>query len=272
MRALFRNIVVALGLLMMVSFGDVLLSSRLFLDAPRIHTVQDGEYFSQLAKDYYGSADYWRALALVNRAPDKDLIFPGERVILPSAGAIAEIAGSRSLSRVNEIVEKQQRLAAIEVQEEAAEFTSRMVPLTEAPEEEATTESEEAVAPVIENPAVAEVEGLEPELPALEGETGFMETAVEGDGINVWYWIPGIMIGFFVFGTGYIYYKKRQDEPMDSKTSKEDEQKEINMDSRMHDTTPKFIDPMTDQLFKPVQTTKKGKRQLKKKEADMTLS
>jgi len=48
----------------------------------------------------------------VNRAPNGDLIFPGEKVIVPSFDAIQQIRRSRSLSAVNEVVDMQETILA----------------------------------------------------------------------------------------------------------------------------------------------------------------
>ena len=69
---------------------------RLFVNEPRKHVIQEGEYFSKLSLQYYGTATYWRELALVNRAPNSDLVFPGERIIVPSLDGVKKLRKSRS--------------------------------------------------------------------------------------------------------------------------------------------------------------------------------
>ena len=44
---------------------------------------------------------------MINRAPDKDLVFPGEKVVIPSLDAIKKLRKSRSLTVVNKIVKEQ---------------------------------------------------------------------------------------------------------------------------------------------------------------------
>ncbi|MCA9743877.1 MAG: LysM peptidoglycan-binding domain-containing protein [Deferribacteres bacterium] len=126
MRALFKTLLAAICMTMILNFGDVLIGSRKFLEEPRIHVVQEGEYFSQLAKDYYGNPEYWRALALVNRAPNVDRIYPGEHVILPDAGTLARIAKSQRMTEVNELVNNQQALAVLETDQSASEFEKNL--------------------------------------------------------------------------------------------------------------------------------------------------
>lgn len=92
---------VVLGLF---SEENILWCKKLIFNEPTYHIVQKGEFFSRLSKQYYGTANYWRELALINRAPNKDLVFPGEKVIIPSLDAVKKLSKSRSLTAVNEIV------------------------------------------------------------------------------------------------------------------------------------------------------------------------
>lgn len=134
MLALFKTLLTALGITILFNVGDVLIGSRKFLEQPRIHVVQDGEFLSKLAEKYYGNAEYWRALALINRAPNVNRIYPGEHVILPDAGTIARIAKAQRLSEVNELVANQQALAVLESEQEVSEFTKYAVAFSENPE------------------------------------------------------------------------------------------------------------------------------------------
>jgi len=77
-----------------------------------ITVIQKGEYLSEIAKKYYGQADYWRELALINRAPDSDLVFPGEEIIIPSLDVIKEIRRTRWLSKVNSYVKNEEDVIA----------------------------------------------------------------------------------------------------------------------------------------------------------------
>ena len=87
-------------------------AKRLLLGTPTTHVIQQGEYLSQIAKQYYGSADYWRELALINRAPDSDLVFPGEEIIIPSLDVIKEIRRTSWLSKVNSYVKNEEDVIA----------------------------------------------------------------------------------------------------------------------------------------------------------------
>jgi len=85
---------------------------KLLFGEPTTHVIQDGEYLSQIARKYYGRADYWRELALINRAPDSDLVFPGEEIIIPSLDVIKEIRRTRWLSKVNAYVKNEEDIIA----------------------------------------------------------------------------------------------------------------------------------------------------------------
>ena len=87
-------------------------AKKLLLGAPTTHVIQKGEYLSEIAKKYYGSAEYWRELALINRAPDSDLVFPGEEIIIPSIDVIKEIRRTRWLSKVNSYVKNEEDVIA----------------------------------------------------------------------------------------------------------------------------------------------------------------
>lgn len=87
-------------------------AKRLLLGEPTTHVIQQGEYLSEIAKQYYGQADYWRELALINRAPDSDLVFPGEEIIIPSLDVIKEIRQTRMLSKVNSYVKNEEDVIA----------------------------------------------------------------------------------------------------------------------------------------------------------------
>ena len=89
-----------------------LMSNFLRLEQPTVHEIRDGDWFSKLAQQYYGDSSYWRELALINRAPDGDLIFPGENVIVPGFETIRRIRNARKLSVVNELVKEQQSILA----------------------------------------------------------------------------------------------------------------------------------------------------------------
>lgn len=85
---------------------------RLILGEPTTHVIQDGEYLSVIAKKYYGNADYWRELALINRAPNSNLVFPGEEIIVPKKAVIEQIKRTRRLSLVNQFVKGEEDILA----------------------------------------------------------------------------------------------------------------------------------------------------------------
>lgn len=83
---------------------SILWSYRLFLDQPIIHNLEKGEYLSQLSIKYYGSPDYWRALALINRAPNPDLVHPKESIIIPDLESVKKLNKARTITEVNKLV------------------------------------------------------------------------------------------------------------------------------------------------------------------------
>lgn len=119
MKRFFFTIFLMGVLVIFMDPAENLLSKFVRLEQPAAHEIQTGDWLSKLAQEYYGDASYWRELALVNRAPDGDLIFPGEKVIVPSLDAIQEIRKSRSLSTVNELVGQQEAILAGKVERRA---------------------------------------------------------------------------------------------------------------------------------------------------------
>jgi len=85
---------------------------KLLFGEPTTHVIQRGEYLSKIAKKYYGRADYWRELSLVNRAPNSNLVFPGEEIIIPSLDVIKEIRRTRMLSKVNAYIKNEEDIIA----------------------------------------------------------------------------------------------------------------------------------------------------------------
>ena len=223
MRDLIRSILAGTGVLLLMSFGDVVISSRMFLDEPRVHIVQDGESFGYLADKYYGHTKYWRALALINRAPNKDLIYPGEPVILPGIGAVVRVSKAKKLSEVNEIVNAQYALAALEKAGQLDEFQDK------APfwENSGPLELEDSA----ENPASRKLSGQSPDeiiggagsthVPAGE-QTAFSPAEnpayIENDSFfaSGWSVAFAIIIVLFVFGLFFTYFRNRNhEEPED---------------------------------------------------------
>ncbi len=88
------------------------LSRFLRLDQPTTYEIQEGDWLSKIALRYYGDVSYWRELELVNRAPNGNRIYPGEKLIVPSFEAIQKIRRARTLSDVNGVVELQEAILA----------------------------------------------------------------------------------------------------------------------------------------------------------------
>ncbi|MBL7093773.1 LysM peptidoglycan-binding domain-containing protein [candidate division KSB1 bacterium] len=104
--------ILILFILVTVVFGlyseeNLLWCKKVIFNEPTKHVIQKGDFFSKLSKQYYGTTGYWRELALINRAPNKDLVFPGEEVVIPSLDAMKKLRKTRMLSVVNDIVKDQ---------------------------------------------------------------------------------------------------------------------------------------------------------------------
>lgn len=91
---------------------QTLISSLLRLDHPTFHKIEEGQWLSKIAKEYYGDTSYWHELELINRAPDGNRIYPGEQIIVPSFGVVERIRAARRLSDVNRLVSEQQDILA----------------------------------------------------------------------------------------------------------------------------------------------------------------
>lgn len=127
-----------------------LLSKFLRLEEPTTHEIREGDWLSKIAIEYYGEASYWRELALINRAPDGDLIFPGEKIIVPEFEAIQQVRQSRSLSQVNEVVDHQELILAGRVAERPQPVAKRPDPAPANQQVEPETASPETA---VEEPA-----------------------------------------------------------------------------------------------------------------------
>lgn len=139
----FFSILLIIGLLVIGYTSDVFLyAKKLISGEPTTHSIKNGEYLSEIAQKYYGRADYWQELALVNRAPDSDLIFPGEEIIIPSKEVIEKIRRTRWLSRVNRYVKGQENMLAGRLDEQQDHSFSGTVPETMSESELPITELE----------------------------------------------------------------------------------------------------------------------------------
>lgn len=112
MRRFIFTVILIILLVVCMDPAKNLLSQFHQLEQPLTHEIQKGEWLSKLAEKYYGDASYWKELSLINRAPDGNLIFPGEKVIIPSFESIQKIRKSRRLSTINELVGEQQDILA----------------------------------------------------------------------------------------------------------------------------------------------------------------
>jgi len=90
--------------------AETLLSNFLRIEQPIIHEVEDGEWLSKIALEYYGDPTFWKELELINRAPEGNLVFPGEKVMVPSFKIIQQIRNSKRLSEVNKLIKEQQSI------------------------------------------------------------------------------------------------------------------------------------------------------------------
>jgi hypothetical protein len=123
MKKTMLSIFFMVGIFVLASQGELLWSSRLLLDESRVHKVQKGESLSLLAKRYYGDPQRWRELALINRAPNPDLVLPEEEILVPAVGSINEMSRARTITAFNSIAREQERVAVVESPEAAGQFT-----------------------------------------------------------------------------------------------------------------------------------------------------
>ncbi len=110
MKKVLLTLAMTLATVLLIEPAQALLSKFLLLEKPVEHQIRQGDWLSKIANEYYNDPSYWKELALVNRAPLGDKIFPGEKVIIPSFEVIREIRNTRSLSKVNELIGAQQAL------------------------------------------------------------------------------------------------------------------------------------------------------------------
>ena len=110
-------ILLVVGLIIVgYSYDQFVWCKKILTNETTTHTIQKGEYLSEIALKHYGKADYWRELALVNRAPDCDAVFPGEEILIPSLDVIKKIRRTKWLSRVNGYLSGQEILSLIKEQ------------------------------------------------------------------------------------------------------------------------------------------------------------
>lgn len=191
MKKLVFFMICCVGFFALISQHEKLFGRLQWLEAPRVHVVQEGESLSKLAKENYGRYDYWRELALINRAPRPSHLEPGEQILLPAASVLRDLRNARTLSRVNEIV-KAQTAAAGNNAATAAPVTSAS-PASEVnvPAPPAGPETAPAVAPA----------GFAEEIPSQ----------TEGNGGSFWFWV---ILGLIALGgvVGFVFYRRRQEQ------------------------------------------------------------
>ncbi len=110
MKKILVALLLTIAVVLFLEPAQTLLSKYLLLEQPVEHEIRDGDWLSKIAKEYYNDPSYWKELALINRAPRGDKIFPGEKGIGPCLEPIREIRRARSLSKVNELIQQQQNL------------------------------------------------------------------------------------------------------------------------------------------------------------------
>lgn len=188
MKRFFYTIILMGLMVILMDPAAMLMSKFLHLDEPTTHEIQEGEWLSLVAQKYYGDATYWKELALINRAPNGDLIFPGEKIVVPNYEAIQKIRNSRSLSSVNEIVGIQQDILAGRIEH-------RTEPLADAEQDkEPASEIDDDAGRVSETsePQIAEVEE-EPQ-PLTNGE----RQATDGDEETAFFISTPVLTGLVI--------------------------------------------------------------------------
>lgn len=113
------------ALVVLVDPARNLVGEILKLEDPTTSEIEKGDWLSKVALRHYGDASYWRELALVNRAPDADLIFPDEEIIVPSFKAIQKIRDAQRLSTVNTLVDEQEAIVAARTESQTEEIAAR---------------------------------------------------------------------------------------------------------------------------------------------------
>jgi len=219
MKKLMLSVFFMVGIFALASQGELLWSSRLLLDESRVHKVQKGESLSLLAKRYYGDPQRWRELALLNRAPNPNLVLPGEDVLVPAVGSINEMSRVKTITKFNNLANEQERLAVVETPEAMRQFSGS--PSSSAMSTQASSDGsggpkqESAVASGNENvePATSSsAEYIDPTGATSEdgliAENAPLSNGVEESGGFPWFWLAVAVIiigGVFAF----VSYRKR---------------------------------------------------------------
>lgn len=215
-RFIFAVLLMGLFVIFMEPAGN-LLSSLLRLEQPLSHEIKEGDWLSKIALQYYGDTSYWKELALVNRAPDGDLIFPGEKIVVPSFEAIQKVRTSRRLSDVNAVVDLQQDILAGRVKAHSEPLAKRAA---EAPNSPTPETAEKQIAPQAS------------ESPAFKSEPYKIEA---GNGADTSFWlstpvVTGVVVLAVLLVMGvFLYVRKKKREEVEfygsAPKAEEDEKK-----------------------------------------------
>ena len=217
---IFILITVVVG---MYSEENLLWCKKMIFNEPTKHIIQKGDYFSKLSKQYYGTTRYWCELALVNRAPDKDLVFPGEEVIIPSLDAVKKLHRTRSLTTVNSIVKDQKDWIA----QNHNVSTTPLASQKQMQEKQAVTETPTETTAALQEETQAENAAVEP-VPVMAIEDGSAESDVKESSlfpIILTIVAIGLVVGVMAW---YLTRRKRHYE-MERFDPEEDEEQDIEM-------------------------------------------
>jgi LysM repeat protein len=195
MKKIFFTLFFMCGIFLLLSPGEVLWGKRKFLDEPRVHKVQKGETLSKLAKQYYGDPKRWRELALINRAPKPGHLEVGEEILVPAAPTISALRRSRTITRVNALIDEQEKVAA------------------------SSASSNRSVQPQVAEPAAQVAAPANPKSNGLVPETTpeTIAAPIEESGFP-WFWLAiGVII--IAGAAGFIWYRHRHAEKAENEVN-----------------------------------------------------
>lgn len=205
MRKLFAFLILA-GLLIMVFPNKVILIAKSFLlEEPTTHLVERNDWLSKMALKYYDDASYWKELALVNRAPDPNLILPGEQIFIPAFEAIQQLRNASTISSVQNVIAQQElalRQSGGEKEERVADTTDESEPGATQP----STQTAEAESGEATNGSTNGATETVPSSGVLETVPPQTESAAEG---FPWIWIVAAALIIAGLGGLLLYGRKR---------------------------------------------------------------
>jgi LysM repeat protein len=224
-RFLFALLAMGIFVVFMEPAGN-LLSNLLRLEQPLSHEIKDGDWLSKISQQYYGDPSYWKELALVNRAPSGDRIFPGERVIVPDFDAIQRVRQARRLSDVNEVVNLQEDILAGRVKTHSEPLAQREP--EDSPSSSVTSPSASRNVPA--EPSEEMSEPLASDEPAMDFESynGESTNGAEAPWLSTPV-VTGVVIVAVILVMGiFMYYRKKKREEVEfyGSTSKSDDDDE----------------------------------------------